>query len=107
MIEVVIDTNVLVAAFRSSLGSSYRLLQTLGNGSWLPVVSPAVALEYEAVLKRLTGHSGLQPPTSMISSNTSAARRSWSRSSIAGVRFCRMPMMIVSWKWRSALEPTS
>lgn len=59
MIEVVIDTNVLVAAFRSSLGSSYRLLQTLGNGSWLPVVSPAVALEYEAVLKRLTGHSGI------------------------------------------------
>jgi len=29
MIEVVLDTNVLVAAFRSSLGASYRLLQTL------------------------------------------------------------------------------
>jgi putative PIN family toxin of toxin-antitoxin system len=59
MLEVVIDTNVLVAAFRSSLGSSYRLLQTLGTRSWRPVVSPALALEYEAVLKRLTGHSGI------------------------------------------------
>jgi len=59
MLEVVVDTNVLVAAFRSSLGSSYRLLQTLGNESWRPVVSPALALEYEAVLKRQTGEPGL------------------------------------------------
>ncbi len=59
MLEVIIDTNVLVAAFKSRLGSSYRLLQTLGNGSWRPVVSPALALEYEAVLKRLTGDSAI------------------------------------------------
>lgn len=59
MLEVVIDTNVLVAAFRSSLGSSYRLLQTLGKRPWSPVVSPALALEYEAVLKRHTSDSGI------------------------------------------------
>lgn len=29
MIDVVVDTNVLVAAFRSSLGASYRLLLTI------------------------------------------------------------------------------
>ena len=52
MIEVVLDTNVLVAAFRSSRGASHRLLQTLEDGRWRPVVSPALALEYEAVLKR-------------------------------------------------------
>lgn len=52
MIEVVIDTNVLVAAFRSSLGSSYRLLQMIERRQWRPVISPALALEYEAVLRR-------------------------------------------------------
>jgi putative PIN family toxin of toxin-antitoxin system len=52
MIEVVLDTNVLVAAFRSSLGASYQLLQTLEDRRWRPVISPTLAFEYEAVLKR-------------------------------------------------------
>jgi putative PIN family toxin of toxin-antitoxin system len=52
VIEVVLDTNVLVAAFRSSLGASYKLLQTLESRVWRPVISPALAFEYEAVLKR-------------------------------------------------------
>ncbi len=52
MIELVLDTNVLVAALRSNLGASYRLLQTLEQRVWQPVISPALALEYEAVLKR-------------------------------------------------------
>lgn len=52
MLEVVLDTNVLVAALRSSLGASHRLLQTLEDRTWRPVLSPALALEYEAVLKR-------------------------------------------------------
>jgi predicted nucleic acid-binding protein len=52
MLDVVIDTNVLVAAFRSSLGASYRLLQTLEKRAWRPVISPGLAFEYEAVLKR-------------------------------------------------------
>ncbi|HWB96992.1 MAG TPA: putative toxin-antitoxin system toxin component, PIN family [Bryobacteraceae bacterium] len=59
MIEIVLDTNVLVAAFRSSLGASYRLLQTLEKRVWCPVISPALAFEYEAVLKRGTGEAGL------------------------------------------------
>src|SRR5271170_6788707 len=59
MIEVVLDTNVLVAAFRSSLGASYQLLQTLEERRWRPVISPALALEYESVLKRRVGESGL------------------------------------------------
>jgi putative PIN family toxin of toxin-antitoxin system len=52
VIDVVIDTNVLVAAFRSSLGASHRLLQTIEQRRWRPVISPALALEYESVLKR-------------------------------------------------------
>jgi putative PIN family toxin of toxin-antitoxin system len=60
MVEVVIDTNVLVSAFRSSIGASYRLLQTLEKRIWRPVISPTLAFEYEAVLKRGTGDV---PPT--------------------------------------------
>jgi predicted nucleic acid-binding protein len=57
-----IDTNILVAAFRSSLGASYKLLQTLEQRRWRPVISPALALEYESVLKRAVGESGLSAP---------------------------------------------
>ena len=59
MIEVVLDTNVLVAAFRSSLGASHRLLQSLEGKLWWPVISPALAFEYEAVLKRDAAKFGL------------------------------------------------
>ena len=59
MIDVVADTNVLVAAFRSSLGASHRLLQTIEQRRWRPVISPALALEYESVLKRGVGDFGL------------------------------------------------
>src|SRR5581483_9979315 len=58
-IEVIVDTNILVAACRSSLGASYRLLQTLEQRQWRPVISPALALEYESVLKRPAHDSGL------------------------------------------------
>jgi predicted nucleic acid-binding protein len=59
VIDVVVDTNVLVAAFRSSLGASYSLLQTVEKRQWRPVISPALALEYESVLKRHVGELGL------------------------------------------------
>ena len=59
MIDVVVDTNVLVAAFRSRLGASYRLLQTIEGREWRPVISPALALEYESVLKRGMRELGL------------------------------------------------
>jgi predicted nucleic acid-binding protein len=59
VIDVVVDTNVLVAAFRSSLGASYRLLQTIEGQQWRPVISPALALEYESVLKRGAGDWGV------------------------------------------------
>ncbi|MGB8260836.1 MAG: PIN domain-containing protein [Terracidiphilus sp.] len=52
MYQIVLDTNVLVAALRSKLGASYRLLQSLGSEAWRPNLTVAVALEYEAILKR-------------------------------------------------------
>jgi putative PIN family toxin of toxin-antitoxin system len=50
--EIVLDTNVLVAAFRSKRGASYELVRSLGEADWRLNVSVALALEYEDVLKR-------------------------------------------------------
>ena len=49
---VLLDTNVLVAALTSSRGASYALLQAVASARLRMAASPAVWLEYEAVLKR-------------------------------------------------------
>jgi putative PIN family toxin of toxin-antitoxin system len=59
MYQVVIDTNVLVAALRSRLGASFRLLNLLGKGEWRPNITVAMMLEYESVLKRDCKQFGL------------------------------------------------
>lgn len=50
--RVVLDTNVLVAASRSRLGSSFALLQARRDGRYKALVSVPLMLEYEAVLNR-------------------------------------------------------
>lgn len=52
MREVVLDTNILVAAFRSKRGASYQIVRSIGLGGWRPNISVALALEYEEILKR-------------------------------------------------------
>jgi len=53
---VVLDTNVLVAGFRSRDGASFQLLTMLVNGaSFRPLISVPLVLEYEMVLKRIEG----------------------------------------------------
>lgn len=52
MRRVVLDANVLVAALRSRNGASFRLLSLVAQGRLTPLVSVALFLEYEAVLKR-------------------------------------------------------
>jgi len=59
MYQVVLDTNVLVAAMRSRLGASFRLLSLLGDRRWRPNLTVATAREYEAVLKRDCREFGL------------------------------------------------
>lgn len=49
---IVIDANVLLSALRSSRGASHLLLREMLVGGIAFAVSPAVALEYEDVLKR-------------------------------------------------------
>lgn len=51
-VNVVLDTNVLVAAMRSRQGASYRLLTLLGSGKFEVSVSVGLVLEYEDALRR-------------------------------------------------------
>jgi putative PIN family toxin of toxin-antitoxin system len=50
--RIVIDTNVLVSALRSSLGASFRVLQAVGRGQFEHVVTVPLVMEYEDVLRR-------------------------------------------------------
>jgi putative PIN family toxin of toxin-antitoxin system len=52
MIKLVLDTNIMVAASRSSLGASYKIMQALRHQRLVALVSVPLLLEYEAVLKR-------------------------------------------------------
>lgn len=50
--DVVINTNVLVAALKSSRGASFRLLSLVEHDLFTVHVSTPLVSEYEAVLKR-------------------------------------------------------
>ena len=51
-LRAVFDTNVLVAGFSSSRGASFALLDKVMDARFVLLASPALWLEYEAVLKR-------------------------------------------------------
>ena len=60
--KLVLDTNVVVAAFRSRHGASNWLLEQVANSTVRALCTTALFLEYEAVLAReetraATGHS--------------------------------------------------
>lgn len=57
--QVILDTNVIVAAARSRRGASAALLSKVGSGRFEINLSVALALEYEEVLKRHAPGSGL------------------------------------------------
>ena len=50
--QIVIDTNVFVAALMSRRGASYKLLMLLGQGRFELNISVALILEYEDVAMR-------------------------------------------------------
>ncbi|WP_225204691.1 putative toxin-antitoxin system toxin component, PIN family [Novosphingobium huizhouense] len=52
MFRVVLDTDVVVTALRSASGGSNAVLRELAHGRLTALVTPALFLEYEAVLKR-------------------------------------------------------
>jgi putative PIN family toxin of toxin-antitoxin system len=53
MYQIVIDTNVIVAAILSQRGASHRLLRLVGDQRWRMNLSVSLALEYEQTLKRI------------------------------------------------------
>lgn len=55
--DIILDTNVLLTALKSSRGTSFRLLAGLMDGRYRLHVSTPLIAEYEAVLKR--GHLSL------------------------------------------------
>lgn len=55
MPEIVIDTNVLIAALKSRQGASFRLLSIIGQEKFNINLSVPLLLEYEAVAKELIG----------------------------------------------------
>jgi putative PIN family toxin of toxin-antitoxin system len=57
--QIVIDTNVFISALRSQLGASYKLLMMLGSRKFEMNVSVSLAMEYEAVLKRVLSETKL------------------------------------------------
>jgi putative PIN family toxin of toxin-antitoxin system len=57
--QVVVDTNVLLAALRSRRGASHRLLSLLGDGRWQMNLSVPLFLEYEDVVNRPDSGLGL------------------------------------------------
>lgn len=59
MYQVVIDTNVLVAALLSSRGASHRLLRMVGDRRWQTNLSVPLVLEYEQTLKRVCANGPL------------------------------------------------
>jgi putative PIN family toxin of toxin-antitoxin system len=52
ILQIVLDTNILVAAFRSRRGAANFLLERLADSRWQVNVSTPLLLEYEDVLKR-------------------------------------------------------
>jgi putative PIN family toxin of toxin-antitoxin system len=50
--EIVIDTNVLVAALRSRRGASHKLLRLIDSGKFSMSISVPLILEYEDAAKR-------------------------------------------------------
>ena len=51
--EIVIDTNVFVSAFRSRRGASFKLVSFLPNDKFSIAISVPLVFEYEDALKRL------------------------------------------------------
>jgi len=57
--DIVIDTNVVIAALRSKKGASYKLLSLIGTNKFEIHDSVAIVLEYEDVIQRFRTEIGL------------------------------------------------
>jgi len=58
--QIVIDTNVFIAALRSQYGASHKLFMLLGSGKFEMNLSVPLAIEYEEAAKHYAGKSSLK-----------------------------------------------
>jgi putative PIN family toxin of toxin-antitoxin system len=89
--RVVLDSSVVVSAFRSQRGASYRLLGVVAEHRQVPLATPALFLEYEDVLKR---------PEQRAVSRLSLAQVDAALSALASV----MEPVAVRFAWRPQLS---
>jgi putative PIN family toxin of toxin-antitoxin system len=66
MLRAVLDTNVIIAALRSSSGASHALLMAADRGEFEPALSVPLLAEYEEVISRPS--TGLSLPQYAIDS---------------------------------------
>ena len=59
LINVVIDTNVVITALKSKRGAAYKLLMELANDTYKPNISVPLFVEYKSVAKRIGMVAGL------------------------------------------------
>ena len=57
--QIVMDTNIFIAALRSRRGASYKLFMLIDSGKFAVNVSVPLILEYEDAAKRLVGSIAL------------------------------------------------
>ncbi|MGG6270611.1 putative toxin-antitoxin system toxin component, PIN family [Leptolyngbya sp. AN03gr2] len=57
--QLVVDTNVLITAFRSQRGAAYKFFTLLNDPRWQLNLSIALVFEYEEILKREQESLGL------------------------------------------------
>ena len=57
--KIVIDTNIVVSAFRSRSGAAFGVMEMCGENLFQPILSVPLALEYESVLLRHAAEFGL------------------------------------------------
>jgi predicted nucleic acid-binding protein len=60
-IDVVLDTNVVIAAMRSNRGASFRVLSLVGDERFRIAISVPLMVEYEAVALRTGTGIPLEP----------------------------------------------
>jgi putative PIN family toxin of toxin-antitoxin system len=89
--RVVLDSSVVVSAFRSRRGASYRLLGLVVEHQLVPLATPALFLEHEDVLKR---------PEQRAVSRLSLAQVDAALSALASV----MEPVAVRFAWRPQLS---
>lgn len=59
MLRIILDTNVFIAALRSTRGASFKLLSLVGTGKFDLIISVPLVFEYEDVAKRQSRALGL------------------------------------------------